>query len=129
MSSKIVSFAAAILNFVLAAKNPLAEHQEQAIANNEHLSTTKRHVVKNWGFNWDFGSNDFGMNLVTQADLAIGYSALMFYLAINGENLVALNPTIFAELGSLTWLTFRLPYMQITFNFNILPYKMTVLDY
>jgi hypothetical protein len=34
MSTKIVSFAAAILNFAFAAKHPLAEHQEQAIANN-----------------------------------------------------------------------------------------------
>lgn len=69
------------------------------------------------------------MNLITQADVAIGYTALLFYLAINGENLVALNPTIFAEIGSLTWLTFRLPYMQLTFMFNILPYKLTILDY
>jgi len=53
----------------------------------------------------------------------------MFYLAINDENLVALNPSIFAVVGSMTWVTINLPYMQITFNLNILPYKLTMIDY
>lgn len=69
------------------------------------------------------------MNVITQADVAIGYTALLFYLSINGENLVALNPTIFAEMGSLTWITFRVPYMQFTMMFNFLPYKLTIMDY
>jgi len=53
----------------------------------------------------------------------------MFYLAIKGENLVALNPSIFAQVGSMSWITFYLYYNEITFNLNILPYKITVLDY
>jgi len=37
MTSKIISFAATIINFVFAARHPLSEHKELAIANNQHL--------------------------------------------------------------------------------------------
>merc|ERR1712110_79023 len=46
-----------------------------------------------------------------------------------GKNLLVLNPNAFIEIASHSWVTFKLYFIEFTFNIDITGYKITPIDY
>ena len=42
---------------------------------------------------------------------------------------MAVNPRLFLEMASHSWVTVRTPIAEISLNFNVTPYKFTPIDF
>ena len=107
----------------------------------EMLSTKKmvKEVHGFWGYEYMTSSisdreptdedRDFRFEFGLDADLGLGYEGLIFWIVREGKNLLVLNPNAFFEVGSKTWLTFKLYFIEFTIKMDLTGYKITPLDY
>lgn len=87
-------------------------------------------IVKTYGVEKFINADsEWGLDLELNMDLSAGYQAVLFWLLANNENLVALNPALFAELAAHGWLTLRTPFAHFSLNADVTPFKFTPLDY
>ena len=71
-----------------------------------------------WGFECSFN-----------IDLGVGYEALLFWILREGKNLLILNPSLFFELSSHSYLSFKVYFFEIRINLDLTGYKITPVDY
>ena len=72
---------------------------------------------------------DFRFEIAWNLDLGIGYEALMFWIFREGKNLLVLNPNVYVELASHSWILFKLYFVEFRFNIDITGYKIAPVDY
>jgi len=73
--------------------------------------------------------SNFGIELSLNVDLSIGYKALMFWMVRAKENLLVLNPSIFAEAASHSWFVIRLGIVEFWLRLDLIGYKFSPVDY
>lgn len=104
------------------------------------INTGKQMVKDVHGF-WGYGytkSNldapkdddlDFRFEVGFNLDLGVGYEALLFWILREGKNLLVLNPNVFCELASHSYIMFKLYFLEIRMNVDITGYKIAPVDY
>lgn len=83
-------------------------------------------------FGYDFSEvtlSNFGIEFSFNIDLSLGYRALMFWMVRAQENLLVLNPNIFLEAASHSWMVLRLGVVEFWFRLDLIGYKFSPVDY
>ena len=71
----------------------------------------------------------WGFECAFNIDLGVGYEALLFWILREGKNLLIMNPSLFFEVSSHSWLAFKLYFFEIRINLDLTGYKITPVDY
>ena len=72
---------------------------------------------------------DFRFEVAFNADIGAGYEALLFWIMREGKNLLVLNPNVYAEVASHSWIIFKLYFIEFRISMDITGYKITPVDY
>lgn len=70
-----------------------------------------------------------GIEFVFHFDVALGYRLIFFSIWKYGDPWLVLNPSVFADVGIQSWITFKLGAIDIRINVDFTGYRFTPLDY
>ena len=74
-------------------------------------------------------SLDFNFSVGFNLDLGVGYEALLFWILREGKNLLVLNPNVFFEVASHSYISFKLYFVEIRINLDLNGYRIAPVDY